>query len=144
MALLCLTVSYTLTPDILAGALGGLINPDFNGAVGGVFGLQPEIGMGFDTPLVLNLPELVNDYIDSIIVYPPAPEWTAPTFPAVNTEPLVSYAYPTLPTETVPQNVVDDIGTVTHIGFDILDLLGITNILIAVAVIGLFGYVLLK
>ena len=89
----------SIDPDILAGALGGLIDPDFTGALGGVFGAQPEIGLGFDTPLDLNLPDLVGDFLDSITVYPPSSGWEPPSYPAITT-----YGFditPVYPTTTV-------------------------------------------
>lgn len=90
-----------IDPDILAGALGGLIDPDFNGALGGVFGGQPSIGLDFNNPLDFNYPDLIDDYLQSLVVYPPSeypmvePLTTAdivirPVFP-VSTEALPSY-----------------------------------------------------
>ena len=89
----------SVDPDILAGALGGLIDPDFTGALGGVFGAQPQIGLGFDTPLDLNLPDLFDDFIDSIVVRPSGDGWEPPSYPAITT-----YGFditPVYPTTTV-------------------------------------------
>lgn len=58
-----------LDPDILAGALGGLINPDFVGALGGVFSAQPAIGLQFGggSTDIYNYIDLVDDFITQLI-----------------------------------------------------------------------------
>lgn len=58
-----------LDPDILAGALGGLINPDFVGALGGVFSAQPAIGLQFGggSADIYNYIDLVDDFITQLI-----------------------------------------------------------------------------
>lgn len=119
-----------IDPDILAGALGALVDPDFVGAVGGVFGLQPEIGLGFDTPLILDLPELVGDYLDSITIYPPSPPWEPPTYPPVNTQPIITATLPQYSIQTFPVAVGQIVGDTLNTGWDIFDTLGILACLI--------------
>lgn len=123
-----------LSPDILAGALGGLITPDFEGALNGVFGLQPQIGLGFDTPLDLNLPDIVGDFLDSITVYPPSTGWEPPSYPAVNTSAYIPATYPTIPTNTLPSGYGEGVGEVLTNGWDIADSLGITAILVPIII----------
>lgn len=110
-----------LSPDILVGALGGLIDPDFAGALGGVFNAQPEIGLGFDTPLDLNLPDLVDDYIQSITIQPDVPDWTRPLVPVVTTytHDFQSMILPT--TQTMPIDISDTVEGLNDIGYDLLD-----------------------
>ena len=114
----------SINPDVLAGALGGLIDPDFNGALGGVFGAQPQIGFGFDTPLDLNLPELFDDFIDSLVVYPPSGGWEPPSYPAVNTSAFIPATYPTYSTVTIPQDMAQNMGKILTSGWDIFDTRG--------------------
>lgn len=134
-------VSYNSTdnkldidPDILAGALGGLINPDFAGTIAGVYNGQPEIGLGFDTPLDLNLPDLVDDYLQSITVYPPSTGWEPPSYPAVNTSAYIPATYPTIPTNTLPSGYGEGVGEVLTNGWDMADSLGITAILVPIII----------
>ena len=71
-----------IDPDILAGALAPpLINPDFNGLLGGVFNAQPELGLGFDTPLTLDIPYIVSNWLQSLVPVDPA----RPLVPSVTT-----------------------------------------------------------
>lgn len=127
-----------LSPDVLAGALGGLITPDFQGALNGVFGLQPQIGLGFDTPLDLNLPELVGDFLDSITIYPPV-EITRPLVPVITTFTEWNYL-PSYTTETFPVDIQDGASVLTTHTTDMTDAIGITGILLLLALIGLFTY----
>lgn len=92
--------SLDIDPDILAGALAGLIDPDFTGALGGVFGAQPELGLDFNTPLDLNLPDLVDDYLQSITVYPPSPD--IPDVPPITTYDIVINPVFPATTEALP------------------------------------------
>lgn len=128
--------SLDIDPDILAGALAGLIDPDFNGALGGVFSAQPEIGLGFDTPLDLNLPDLVDDYLQSITVYPPSER---PDVPIVITlsewDMLPSYT-----TETFPIDVQDGYSTLTTHTTDFTDAIGVTSVFLLLALLGLLIY----
>ena len=130
--------SLDIDPDILAGALAGLIDPDFTGALGGVFNAQPEIGLGFDTPLDLNLPDLVDDYLQSITVYPPSTGWEPPSYPAVNTSAYIPATYPTVPTNTLPSGYAEDMGDVLTNGWDMYDALGLTALFIPIIVLLLF------
>ena len=120
-----------IDPDILAGALGGLINPDFNGLLGGVFDAQPQIGLGFDTPLDLNLPDLVGDYLNSITVQP---SWDAPQYPAVNTSAFIPATYPTYSTVTIPQDMAQDMGKILTSGWDIFDSLGLLSFVVPIII----------
>lgn len=125
-----------LNPDVLAGALGGLINPDFAGALGGVFDAQPQIGFGFDTPLDLNLPELVGDFLDSITVYPPA---TRPQVPVVTTFTEWNYL-PSYTTQTFPIDCQEAAQVLADNVTGFTDSMGITSILLILALIGLMTY----
>ena len=125
-----------LNPDVLAGALGGLINPDFAGALGGVFDAQPQIGFGFDTPLDLNLPELVGDFLDSITVYPPA---TRPQVPVVTTFSEWNYL-PSYTTQTFPVDCQEAAQVLADNVTGFTDSMGITSILLILALIGLMTY----
>ena len=120
-----------IDPDILAGALGGLINPDFNGLLGGVFDAQPQIGLGFDTPLDLNLPDLVGDYLNSITVQP---SWDAPQYPAVNTSAFIPATYPTYSTVTIPQDMAQNMGKILTSGWDIFDSLGVLSFVVPIII----------
>lgn len=125
----------------LGAAVGAEIAPQFDALLDGTFSLQPDIGATFDSANLINnytddFEQLVVDVQNQIDNLRPSPPWVAPTFPAVSTNPLIDYTFPVLPTETVPQNVIDDVGTVVNIGFDALDTLDITAIFIALAVLG--------
>lgn len=126
----------SIDPDILAGALGGLINPDFNGVLGGVFGAQPQIGLNFDTPLDLNLPEIFDDFIDSITVYPPN---TRPQVPVVTTFSEWNYL-PSYTTQTFPVDLQDAAHVLSDNITGFTDSMGITSILLILALIGLMTY----
>lgn len=125
-----------LDPDILAGALGGLINPDFTGLLGGVFDAQPQIGLGFDTPLDLNFPDLVGNYLESITVYPPS---TRPNVPVVTTFSEWNYL-PSYTTQTFPVGVQEGAQVLSDNLTGFTDAMGITSILLILALIGLFTY----
>ena len=125
-----------IDPDILAGALAPLINPDFNGLLGGVFEAQPQIGLGFDTPLDLNLPDLVADYLQSITVYPPS---TRPEVPLVTTFSEWNYL-PSYTTQTFPVGVQEGAQVISDYSTTFTDAMGITSILLILALIGLFTY----
>ena len=134
----------SLSPDVLAGALGGLINPDFQGAVAGVFDAQPQIGFGFDTPLDLNLPDLVGDFIDSIVVRPDVDfDWSEPTFPVITqaTAPAVLPDY-NLPVVTFPSSAVDTAGQIFDIATDLWQPSGLLNIFLIIALVGLSVYLI--
>lgn len=138
------TMEFELDIDALAGALAGMLQPDFQGKFDLVYDNQPPIGGSDWTDLTLNyntdLDNKIND-LDLIVKdLLPAEPWQEPSFPALETNPLVDYTYPTLPTQTVPQNVIDDVGTVLDIGFDCIDVLDIAGILIALAVFGAVSY----
>lgn len=124
-----------IDPDILAGALAPLINPDFNGLLGGVFDAQPQIGLGFDTPLDLNLPDIVSNWLQSLVPVDPA----RPLVPAITTlsewDMLPSYT-----TETFPVDVVEGGSTLALHTLDITDALGITSVFLLLALIGLLTY----
>ena len=124
-----------IDPTLLAGALAGLIDPDFKGVLDGTFSAQPEIGLGFDTPLDLNLPDLVDDYLQSITVYPPSTGWEPPSYPAVNTSAYIPATYPTIPTNTLPSGYAEDMGDVLTNGWDMYDALGLTALFIPIIVL---------
>lgn len=126
----------SIDPDILAGALGGLINPDFNCVLGGVFGAQPQIGLNFDTPLDLNLPEIFDDFIDSITVYPPS---TRPQVPTVTTFSEWDYL-PSYTIQTFPVDLQDAAHVLSDNITGFTDSMGITSILLILALIGLMTY----
>lgn len=124
----------SIDPDILAGALGALVDPDFMGALGGVFDAQPQIGLGFDTPLDLNLPELFDDFIDSLVVYPPSSGWEPPSYPAVNTSAFIPATYPTYSTVTIPQDLAQNMGKILTSGWDIFDSLGVLSFVVPIII----------
>lgn len=138
------TMEFELDIDALAGALAGMLQPDFQGKFDLVYDNQPPIGGSDWTDLTLNYNTDTDNKINDLDVIIkdllPAEPWQEPSFPALETNPLVDYTYPTLPTQTVPQNVIDDVGTVLDIGFDCIDVLDIAGILIALAVFGAVGY----
>lgn len=126
----------SLNPDVLAGALGGLIDPDFAGALGGVFEAQPQIGFGFDTPLDLNLPELFDNFIDSLVV---SPSVTRPLVPTVTTFSDWDYL-PSYTTQTFPVDLQDAAHVLSDNITGFTDSMGITSILLILALIGLMTY----
>lgn len=133
---------YQLDMDVLTAQIEADITPKFDFAFKGVYENQPDIGGDFTTN-DNNYIDITDKYIIDIVdKYYPATSCTVPTYPAVDTAPLVSYTYPVLPTETVPQSVLDDVGTVVGIGFDTFDTLGtaIMGTLIALAVLGAVSY----
>lgn len=130
------TNSLDLDPTVLAGALAGLIDPAFQGVLDGTFNAQPQIGMEFDTPLTLNLPDLVGDYLSSITVYPPSER---PQVPIVTT--LSEWdMLPTYTTETFPVSVQDGYDTLSLHTTDITDAIGVTGVFLLLALIGLMIY----
>lgn len=137
--------NFELDVDALGAALGAAITPTFQGLLEATFATQPDIGVSFSAgDNNINYIDLLDNLLDDIVIYPPGESWQPPTFEAVDTQPLVDYTYPTLPTNTVPQSVIDDVGTITHIGFNALDSLGITSLLVALAVVGCVGYFVLR
>lgn len=124
-----------IDPDILAGALAPLINPDFNGLLGGVFDAQPQIGLGFDTPLDLNLPDIVSNWLQSLVPV----DFARPLVPTITTlsewDILPSYS-----TATFPADIMDGGEELALHTLDITDALGITSIFLLLALIGLLTY----
>lgn len=133
--------SLEIDPDILAAALGALIDPDFGAAVQGVYSAQPEIGLDFNTPLDLNLPDLVDDYLQSITVYPPSDGWEPPSYPAVNTSTYIPASVPSYETyalQTIPDEYIEGTGDWFFFGYDLLDSLGLLVFVIPLVILGLF------
>lgn len=133
--------SLEIDPDILAAALGALIDPDFGAAVQGVFSAQPEIGLDFNTPLDLNLPDLVDDYLQSITVYPPSDGWEPPSYPAVNTSTYIPASVPSYETyalQTIPDEYIEGTGDWFFFGYDLIDSLGLLVFVIPLVILGLF------
>ena len=132
------TLKTTIDYDTLSKTVTNQLEVEFKSIFDSVYKLQPDIDVEF------NQNNNVFDYPSIVDPLPPSDGccFQPPTYQAVNTEPLVSYTYPVLPTETVPQNVLDDVGTVAGIGFDVFDTLGtaIMGTLIALAVLGVVGY----
>lgn len=135
--------TYDIDPSLLLAGAGAMVQPEIEPVFDGTFDAQPEINGDFSGELPL---DVNNDFElglkDLLETLKPSPPWEPPTYPPVNTEPLVSYTYPVLPTETVPQNVLDDVGTIAGIGFDAFDTLGasIIGIFVALAVLGAVSY----
>lgn len=124
-----------IEPDILAGALAPLINPDFNGLLGGVFDAQPQIGLGFDTPLTLDLPDIVSSWLQSLVPVDPA----RPLVPTITT--LSEWdILPSYTTETFPLDVTEGGEQIALHTLDITDALGITSVFLLLALIGLLTY----
>lgn len=130
------TLKTTIDYDLLSNTVTNQLEAEFKPVFDSVYELQPDIDATF------NQGNNVFDYPAIVEPLPPSDGWQPPTYQAVNTEPLVNYTYPILPTETVPQNVLDDVGTVTKIGFDTFDTLGasVIGIFIALAVLGAVSY----
>ena len=135
--------TYDIDPSLLLAGAGAMVQPQIEPVFDGTFDAQPEINGDFSGELPL---DVNNDFElglkDLLQTLKPSPPWEPPTYPPVNTEPLVSYTYPVLPTETVPQNVLDDVGTIAGIGFDAFDTLGasIIGVFVALAVLGAVSY----
>lgn len=135
--------TYDIDPSLLLAGAGAMVQPQIEPVFDGTFDAQPEINGDFSGELPL---DVNNDFDlglkDLLQTLKPSPPWEPPTYPPVNTEPLVSYTYPVLPTETVPQNVLDDVGTIAGIGFDAFDTLGasIIGVFVALAVLGAVSY----
>lgn len=124
-----------IDPDILAGALAPLINPDFNGLLGGVFNAQPELGLGFDTPLTLDIPDIISNWFQSLIPVDPA----RPLVPSITT--LSEWdILPAYTTETFPLDVTEGGEQIALHTLDITDALGITSVFLLLALIGLLTY----
>lgn len=142
------TMQFELDVDALAGALAGMLQPDFQGKFDLVYDNQPPIGGNDWTDLTLNyntdLDNKIND-LDLIVKnLLPAEPWQEPSFPALETDPLVTYTYPTLPTETVPPTIINATSDFFGYGFNLLDSFGVTGILIALAALGVVGYFLVR
>lgn len=137
-------LDFELDVNALAAGIAGQLIPEFQGVFDLVYDSQPDIGGNDWTNLNNNYNLDYDNAINDISVIMkdllPVEPWQEPSFPALETNPLVDYTYPTLPTQTVPQNVIDDVGTVLDIGFDCIDVLDIAGILIALAVFGAVGY----
>lgn len=145
-----LTGKFDLDVNALVAGLAAQIAPQFEGVFNGVYQAQPDIDSNdWNAPSLTN--NYVSDYSDLVVdisnevqevLDSRSPVWVPPRFPALETDPIVSYTYPTLPTNTVPQSVLDDVGTVSRIGFDAFDTLGdsIIGILVALAVLGAVAY----
>ena len=130
------TLKTTIDYDTLSNTVTNQLEAEFKPIFDSVYELQPDIDSEF------NQNNNVFDYPSIVEPLSPSDGWQPPTYPPVSTDPLVSYTYPVLPTETVPQNVLDDVGTVVGIGFDVFDTLGtaIMGTLIALAVLGAVSY----
>ena len=132
------TLNTTIDYDKLSNTVSNQLEVEFKSIFDSVYKLQPDIDADF------NQNNNVFDYPSIVEPLPPADGCCCqpPTYPPVSTDPLVSYTYPVLPTETVPQSVLDDVGTVVGIGFDTFDTLGtaIMGTLIALAVLGAVSY----
>lgn len=142
------TMQFELDVDALAGALAGMLQPDFQGKFDLVYDNQPPIGGSDWTDLTLNyntdLDNKIND-LDLIVKdLLPVEPWQEPSFPALETDPLVTYTYPTLPTETVPPSLINATSDFFGYGFSLLDAFGVSTILIALATVGVVGYFLLR
>lgn len=114
-----------IDPDILAGALGALIDPTLQGLLDATFGAQPDIGVSFDSPdleLNNNYINMVTNWLDSLVNYP---VWTAPEYPAVNTSAFIPATYPTYSTVTIPDDMAQNMGDILTTGWGIFDTLGI-------------------
>lgn len=144
------TGKFDLDVNALAAGLAAQIVPQFEGVFNGVYQAQPDIDSNdWNAPSLTN--NYVSDYSDLVVdisnevqevLDSRSPVWVPPRYPALSTEPIASYTYPTLPTNTVPQSVLDDVGTVSRIGFDAFGTLGdsIIGILVALAVLGAVSY----
>lgn len=128
-------------PTLLAGALAGLIDPDFKGVFDGTFSAQPELGLDFNTPLDLNMPDLVDDYLQSITIYPPSDGWEPPSYPAVNTSTYIPASVPSYETyalQTIPDEYIEGTGDWFFFGYDLIDSLGLLVFFIPLVILGLF------
>ena len=124
-----------IDPDVLAGALAPLINPDFNGLLGGVFNAQPELGLGFDTPLTLDIPDIISNWFQSLVPVDPA----RPLVPSITT--LSEWdILPSYTTETFPLDVTEGGEQLVLHTLDVTDALGITSVFLLLALIGLLTY----
>lgn len=132
------TLKTTIDYDKLSNTVSNQLEVEFKSNFDSVYKLQPDIDTEF------NQNNNVFDYPSIVDPLPPSDGCGCqpPTYPSVNTEPLVTYTYPVLPTNTVPQNVLDDVGTVVGVGFDTFDTLGasIIGVFVALAVLGAVSY----
>ena len=132
---------FELSPDVLAGALAGAIDPDFNGLFGGVFDAQPDIGLDFgtpDLPLNNNYVDIIDELLNSLV---PAEPSTRPLVPAVTTFSGVDLV-PTFSTGTFPPLVEQGTGNLLSWSTSLYETLGVIGVFLILAVIGCVVYML--
>lgn len=130
------TNKFDLDPTLLAGAVAGALVPELQGAFEGVFSLQPDIGLPF------NSTNNNKNYIDLIVEDDSGGgSWSPPDYPAVNTSVYIPANIPTYSTyaaQTMPASYIDGAGDWLFAGYDIFDSLGLLVVIIPLVILGLF------
>lgn len=108
--------------------------------VNGFFDDMPDFGITW------NNRNSDNNYFDLDYPIPPAPpttgdinitvDITRPLIPEVNTNPHVSFSYPTVTTTSLPPSVLHAGAQIVEVGKDITDMCGTTNLIVVCGLIG--------
>lgn len=139
------TNNFELDVNLLAGAIAGQIIPEFQAIAEGVFSAQPELGLGFDTPLTLDLPSLSTDLINSLVPSSGGSSggWVPPEYPPVNTStyfPATVPDYSSYMAVTVGTDVIDSVNDYVSTGYDLLDTMGVAAFLIPLVILALLWW----
>lgn len=131
---------FEIDYDQLTAKINADIIPEFQNTFDLVYKNQPEIGLDFNTPLTLDMPDISNQLINDLVIGGGGGGWQEPFYPEINTEPYITATIPNysnLVSQTVDQNVIDSSGRVVSMGWGFLDTLGLTAFLIPLVFLGL-------
>ena len=131
------TNKFDLDPTLFAGAVAGALIPELQGAFQGVFALQPDIGLPFNS---------TNNTLDynELTIEPSGGgggSFTRPLVPVVTTY-TVDYDLDLPSTETMPADLAPSVSTVNDLGYDVLNGLEMIPILGVLCLFGLLVWAL--
>lgn len=133
------TNEFDVDIPVLAGAIGAEVTPILTGLFNGTFALQPSIGADFSLSpsLDYNYIDIVDDFINKLIINGGG-SWEPPSYPAVNTQPIITAQIPTYNLSTIPPAMGQVISQSLGNGWDMFDSLGILSILVPCVLIIVF------
>ena len=119
--------------DTLQASISAPLELQFKSLFDDIYSFQPDIGLEFnETNNIIDYPSVVNP------LPPSTGGWEPPSYPAVNTQPIITAQIPTYSLSTIPpamgQVISESLGT----GWDMFDSLGILAILVPCVLIIVF------
>lgn len=131
---------FEIDYDKLNAKINADIIPEFQNTFDLVYKNQPEIGLDFNTPLDLDLPDISNKLIDDLVIKGGSGGWEEPSYPEINTEPYITGTIPNYSNymaQTVDANVINSSGKALSMGWGFLDSLGLISLMIPLVIVGL-------